>query len=368
MRDTSTAFVTTTIHVPTFFDSYAEDAKRYKHTPVFIVIGDKKTPNETAVYCADLAARTGFRVEYFSIERQEDYLKKFPALRDHLPYNSVERRNVGIVYAYELGCETIIAIDDDNLRKSDDFLGGHDLAQARECDIVSSSTGWINVCKLIEEKHGRTFHHRGFPLEMRYEDEVWTLEKRSIRPVVNAGLWLGDPDIDALTRLHHHTKPIEAISHARERNIAAAHDTWTPFNSQNTAVRHDAIPAYFLSPTAQRFSDIWGAYCLKHIADHLGDHVAFGMPLVTQERNPHNSWRDFDNERYGLALNVRFVDALKRVSLTGADYLSCYAELAEKLPNAFLPEVKTADDERAFLDKYFEGMRVWRDTFASLTH
>ncbi len=359
------AIVTTTIYVPKLLDSYADDALRFKHSVLFVVVGDKKTPAETANYCDNLEKRTGIPVEYFTVERQEEYLKKFPALGKHIPYNCIERRDIGLVYAYERGCETIITIDDDNHRDTDDFITSHQVTGTRTCEVVSSSTEWVNVCAELEEKHGRRFYHRGFPVEMRNIEEKWTREEKTVRPAANAGLWLGDPDVDALERIYWTNAPTEAILYKGSTQIALARDNWCPFNSQNTSVRRDALPAYFLSPLVGRFSDIWGSYCFKYISDHLGEHVTFGVPIVKQERNPHNYWRDFDQERYGLALNMRFVEALRKVKLLGKDYRACYAELAEQFPKAF-DTIKLADDERSFLERYFEGMRVWRDTFASL--
>src|SRR3989344_8082768 len=167
MEKYEAAIVTTTIYVPKLLDSYADDVKKNNRAVLFIVVGDKKAPPETTVYCKELAARTGVTVEYFSVRRQEEYLKKFPALGAHIPYNCIERRDVGLVYAYEQNCETIITIDDDNLRVTDDFVGAHQVTGERACDVVSSSTGWANVCTLLTEKHGRRFYHRGFPVEMR---------------------------------------------------------------------------------------------------------------------------------------------------------------------------------------------------------
>src|SRR5665213_3259464 len=92
------AIVTTTIFVPKLLDSYTEDVKKYKRSVLFVIIGDKKTPPETAAYCEGLAQRSGFTVEYFDVPRQEEYLKKFPALGAHIPYNCIERRDIGLVY------------------------------------------------------------------------------------------------------------------------------------------------------------------------------------------------------------------------------------------------------------------------------
>ena len=269
------------------------------------------------------------------------------------------------MYAYEQGCETIITIDDDNHRVTDDYINAHGINIERACTVVSSSTGWFNVCAELEEKHGRRFYHRGFPMEKCNMEEVVTSSSKTVRPAANGGLWLGDPDVDALERLYWTNEPTEATRYTGAGQIVLDIGTWSPFNSQNTAVRRDALPGYFLSPLVGRFSDIWGSYCFKYISDHLGEYVSFGEPIVKQERNPHNYWRDFDQERYGLAINMRFVEALGRVKLTGTDYRSCFAELTAQCPAAF-NEVKLAEDERLFLEKYFEGMRVWKTTFENL--
>lgn len=360
-----TAIVTTTIYVPKLLSAYAKDAKAHGHDPLFVVIGDKKTPPEAERFCRELAKRSGFRVEYFSPERQDAYLKKFPALKKHLVWNSIQRRNVGILFAYEAGCETIITIDDDNFLVTKDFIGNHNVTDTKTCDLVSSTTRWINVCKLLKEKHGRTFYHRGFPLEKRLGKESWKTKRAHVRPVVNAGLWLGDPDVDAMERLYYLADPTDAVSYRGKKNIAAAKGTWTPFNSQNTAIRRDAIPAYFLSPYIGRYDDIWAAYILKHIADHLGDFIVFGKPIVRQKRNPHNYWKDLDQERYGQALTLRFVEALSSIALKKKNYTACYGEIITALPK-ILNEQRLKQTEQQFVSKFIEGMRIWRDVFATL--
>ena len=102
------AIVTTTIYVPKLLDSYADDAVRFKHNVLFVVIGDKKTPPETADYCAALSKRTGIRVEYFPVARQEEYLKTFSELGAHIPFNCIERRDIGLRYTPMNGCEPIL--------------------------------------------------------------------------------------------------------------------------------------------------------------------------------------------------------------------------------------------------------------------
>jgi hypothetical protein len=358
------AIVTTTIFVPKLLDEYAKDAKKFDRDTIFIVIGDKKTPPETAAYCEELAKNFDVPVEYFSPERQEEYLSKWPALRDHIQWNCIMRRNVGLLYAYEIGCESIATIDDDNFLVDEDYLGTHAIDTELEALEIESSTGWMNICSVLKEAHDKPFYHRGFPLETRHTDESWKETRKTITPAVSAGLWLGDPDIDAMTRLYNLTEPIDATAMTRSDRFSPAPKTWTPFNSQNTALARRVIPAYFLSPKVGRYDDIWASYVVKHIADHLGEHIVFGSPLVKQERNPHNYWRDLDMERYGHALSLSFVEALKKITLTGTDFKSCYAEVTDQLPAVFF-ENTLKDDEKNFVQGYFDGMQIWKNTFAT---
>lgn len=357
-----TAIITTTINVPTLLENYVKNVKQNKHDCFFVVIGDKKTPAETKKYCSDLAKKEGIDVIYMDVEDQEKYLEKFPELRDHLVYNSIQRRNIGLVVAYEKGADKIITIDDDNYFIKDDFVSLHEVGIEKEVEVLKSETDWLDVCSFLEEKNKRPFYHRGFALEKRFKDEKITGKKKIIKVAVNAGFWLGDPDIDAMTRLYYLAEPIDAIKYKRNDSFALEKGTWSPFNSQNTALTRETIPAYFLSPYVGRYDDIWAAYVLKKISDHLDEYIVFGEPLVRQERNPHNYWKDLAKEDMGMILTQRFVEMLGSILLTGASYSDCYKDLTEKLGQK-IEKQKWTEDEENYLDKYLDGMRIWIKTF-----
>src|SRR5690348_4473119 len=111
-----TAIVTTTINVPQLFDGYCKDFAQHGRKDIcFVVVADKKTPAEAQSYCERLPdLYRGVSMEYFSVARQQEYLRKFPQLSEYLPYNSVQRRNIGMVFAYEAGYDIILTVDDDN--------------------------------------------------------------------------------------------------------------------------------------------------------------------------------------------------------------------------------------------------------------
>ena len=54
-------------------------------------------------------------------------------------------------------------------------------------------------------------------------------------------------------------------------------------------------------------------YAILAIADHLDHAVMFGFPLVKQERNPHNYFKDHQAERVGLEHTQTFCEWLREV-------------------------------------------------------
>lgn len=100
-----------------------------------------------------------------------------------------------------------------------------------------------------------------------------------VRVAVSAGMWLGDPDIDAMARL---CLMLNATSYTRTDSYVLSPSTWSPFNSQNTAVLREVIPAYFMSWCVGRYDDIWPSYVVRRICDHLQQSVSYGLPVVHQ--------------------------------------------------------------------------------------
>jgi hypothetical protein len=360
-----TTIVTTTINVPHALEKYAENAAFYGHQRVnFLVVGDKKTPPETRAFCEGIAAKS-YPCEYLDIEDQRGYLEKYPELWRHLPFNSIQRRNVGLLKAWEDGADVVITIDDDNWMLNHDFVRLHGVVgEQPELPAVESSSGWFNVCSMLEEASGTQFYHRGFPRGERWKeaDAFTCIAPLRRRVAVNAGMWLDDPDIDAMTRLEHPIV-VRGMREGAPHRFVLQPGTWSPFNSQNTALLREVIPAYFLSPCIGRYDDIWPSYMVTRIAQHLGDVIAFGHPLLRQKRNVHDLWRDLDSERVGMLLTDEFCATLRSIPLHGATYAECYAELAQKLSSAWRPGEKWSDAMRQAREGLLEGMSVWAGLF-----
>lgn len=364
-----TTIVTTTIYLPELLRVYAKNAKDFGHTDLdFVVIGDRKTPAEVKEFCAQLN-RDFYPTEYMDIEAQRQYLEpRFPELWKHLRFDSIQRRNVGILRAWENGADTIITIDDDNWIMNQDFVSLHGrVGRTVDLPTIASTSGWYNVCSLLEDSSNQPFYHRGYPQELRWKDHeaFSTTTFKRVNVAVNAGFWLDDPDIDALTRMHR-TIQVRGWKDSAPGTFALEPGTWSPFNSQNTGLKRDVIPAYFLSPYIGRYDDIWASYLVDRIAQHFGEVVAFGDPWVRQKRNPHDYWKDLDAERVGMRQTDRLCEALRSIPLTGSSYHECFGQLTSALPEAWQEGPKWSQLEIDGRNDLFAGMRIWHEVFQTI--
>jgi hypothetical protein len=358
----SFTLLTTTINVPRVLTAYFEDAAKFtRKIDQCIVVGDYKSPDETAEFCRNLERRFAIECRYLSVDDQKRELAKWPEFSEYLPWNSPERRNVGLMLAYRNRSDIIVTIDDDNLVDEEDYFGGHMiLGEERTVETVTTASGWWNLCDMLVEQQGIRFYPRGFPLSERWRAEERHEKRQQVtaRVAVNGGLWLDDPDVDAITRL---TAPVRACAQktTEPRYLACGVGTWTPFNSQNTAMLREVVPAYFILPYIGRYEDIWASYIVKRIADHLGDLITFGSPLVRQERNVHNLLKDLDSERFGMEHTETFCAILKAIPLTATTYREAYAEIA----NSFGKVAKELAPNPGILDDVGRGLRLWASTF-----
>src|SRR5579883_105909 len=236
--------VFTTIFDATVLDGYYVNFKKYGHLDAVdvIVIPDRKTPDSMARRCRDLASK-GLAAVCPSLDEQEAYLKKLGLPANFIPYDSDNRRNVGYLMALERGSDFLISIDDDNFCREEDCFQEHAVvvAGAREQEVTSSATGYLNICELLELEKPRPVYARGFPYAARHHDEAWSNTKAKADVHLNAGLWLRDPDIDGITWL----VAMPKVSGFRGKSLVLGDKTWSPINTQNTGLRREAIAAYY---------------------------------------------------------------------------------------------------------------------------
>ncbi|MHB2018541.1 MAG: hypothetical protein ACYCW6_16465 [Candidatus Xenobia bacterium] len=341
----------TTIHVPRVIEAVEKNRRHFGHDDVdYVVAGDQKSPPEAAEYVQSLK---GIPIEYLDVPRQEDYLARYPELAKFLPYNSFARRNIADLWAFEHGADVIIRIDDDNFPlDSDDFIGGHEISgQTATLPVATASDGLYNCCDALETANGQPFYPRGYPYPNRWVPHTTTLATREVRVGVCAGLWSGDPDVDAVTRLH---RPVEVTALKAPDRIAVAKGSWCPINTQNTSYRRDIIPAAFVPPNVGRYDDIFSGYCMRAIMDALGDSVVYGRPLLHQDRNVHDLWKDLEHEMFGNRHAPHLLEVLRAWTCKATRYGEAYAELA-----TYLKENLQHEGFRPL----YEGMLIWAGCF-----
>jgi hypothetical protein len=359
--------VLTTVNIPYLLREYAENFAEYGRFDVgFIVIGDIPTPHQKARKIIEEIKEQGFEADYYDIPSQKRWLKKFPNLSKIIPYRTDNRRNVGFLIAAEKNAQTIVTIDDDNYVTNEDYYKYHDIVgKTVTLQTVSSSNGWFNPCTLLETNHGALIYPRGYPFFKRY-NEKYSYKLTTGNVVLNMGLWINDPDVDAVTHLANPTKIIrmkEKIDH-----IMLAPNTYSPINTQNTAFHRKILPCYYYilmganikGLKIDRYGDIWSGLFAKKVIDKMDDRITIGKPLTNHKRNTHNYLKDLKHELWGMILTEKLVEWLEQLQLESNNYFDAYLEIAQALQKF------KENFQEAAIRKYFEkisyAMNIWIET------
>lgn len=366
----STAIVVTTIFEPEFVTGYLEtirESNQAENTTMYIIC-DKKTP-ATVYERAKVACEEGFRVECPTLDEQDAYLQKLVASDDFIPYNTDNRRNIGYLMALENGCDVLISIDDDNfVLPNTNYLTEHQqVGSSSNQNVVKSSDNWFNICSLLSSSSQSEIFARGFPyFAQRYNRETQlTSDAPELKIAANAGLWLDEPDVDAVYRLCQRPK----ISTAEETSVVLGPDVWSPINTQNTALSREAALTYYYVKmgfplrglSIDRFGDILSGYLMQKCVKHLGQGIRVGSPVVDHRRTPHNFFKDLYHELAGIVLIEDFLPWLIDAKLEGSTSLDAYESLTNQIAGAadqftgFIWD----DGGRDFLKSMAKHMQQW---------
>jgi reversibly glycosylated polypeptide len=362
------AIVVTTIFEPRFLDGYLDNLESHgrKDTTDLVVIIDRKTPASVWQAC-QAAAMRGFRVHCPTLEEQAQFLKQFPTMADRIPHDSDNRRNIGFLMALDGGTDFLISIDDDNYcREGFDFVGEHAVVGDRVSMVPTRSTdGWFNIGTLLTTTSGVEIYPRGFPYFARQARSASTGSSRTARVAMNAGLWMSDPDVDAISRI----AIAPRVTGVSVNPVFLDGPTWSPINSQNTAVVRDAVAAYYYVrmgfPVAglsiDRYGDILSGYFCQKCVKARGEGIRIGSPTADHRRTPHNLFKDLYHELAGIVLLEELLPWLTSLKLSGSTYAELYAELADLLEagaSAYRGFVWD-DGGRNFLRQTAANMRAW---------
>jgi Reversibly glycosylated polypeptide len=298
------ALVTTTIYVPRVLAHYRELDPEVE----IFVAGDRKTPHdEVRSFIASLG-----NAHYYSDEDQDAL--GF-ACSPIIGWNRIMRRNIALLEAIKSGAEIIVSIDDDNIPLAAGYFDDFRRILGRPYDgiCVETERGWFNAGELLDP----LVYHRGFPYAHRHVDLGIRMHAvTSARIGVAAGLWVGDPDIDAMERLTN--RPIvRRPTTVGELGVAVATGCLAPFNTQNTAFVRELAPLLMVLIAVGRYDDIWASYIAQRVMSEHGYLLHFGPPIVWQDRNPHNLWQNLKDEIYGMETGTRFAEDLADVTISG---------------------------------------------------
>ena len=188
--------ITTTINEPTEATiKFCEIADKKDFT--FVIVGDTKTPHESYQKLVE----NYLNVVYLTPVKQEHL---YPELSEIIGWKTIQRRNIGLVYAYQSGAEIIATVDDDNIPYE---FWGDNILLGQEIEVDEYENLSCPYFDAISTTEHNDLWHRGFPIEyLQVKNNIEYKGKTKIIPMIQAEFWDGDPDIDAICRLS--KKPI----------------------------------------------------------------------------------------------------------------------------------------------------------------
>lgn len=318
------ALISTTINAPRVFALY----RAFGPDVDIIVAGDRRTPHaEARALLAPLGAR------YLDCSDQ-DALGW--ASSEAIGWNCIQRRNIALLEAIRARPDVITTVDDDNIPLDANYFA--DVARILGqpfCGLAAGSeTGWFDIGAFITP----VAPHRGLPPEHRRGAGPVLEGVVGARIGVAAGLWLGDPDTDAMTRIVARPNVLH-ISDAARAGIVVRAGCLTPFNSQNTAYIAELAPLMAMWVGVGRYDDIWASLFAQRVMLETGHLVHFGRPFVWQQRNAQDLLTNAEGELHGDRHTTHFARDLLDAKLSGKSIPDLMRQLfVQILDKTYVPD------------------------------
>lgn len=319
------ALCTTTINIPHVLKLYRACDPDVK---IFIALDDK-TPID------DLAA---LEITNFHAMRGEDW-KCSPLIG----WNSIQRRNIAFLEALKWGAEVIVSIDDDNIPLGAGFTQRHSENLGLFNGLmVHNESRWFDVGSLLSPPA----KHRGFPANIKPRNSFYA---QVAHVGVNAGACLGDPDVDAVTRIAL-APDVHQVSQLLDVGVVVSDRTWTVFNSQNTSIFSSLIPAWGMIPFVGRMDDIYASLIVQRVMRERASCVRFGRPYAFQQRNEHNLIKDLRGELDGYENVTKLATLLDNLQLAGQSVIADCRRIWETLNHADWMPGRSVSAMMAYID------------------
>ena len=330
----SCAAVITTINEPNDAMNKLLSHANQVGAPV-IVVGDTKTPNTWA----------GHGYEFLSIESQLNNSSEFALA---LPTKHYARKNLGYLWARNLGVEWIYETDDDNVPIESPFRLRNLQMKA---DIFQTATNWLNIYEVFgytsTSELPPIIWPRGFDLRSLKLHSTFS-ETKTLTSPIQQGLANGDPDVDAIYRL----VLGNFINFNPRTPIALTGNQVCPINSQTTWWHSSVYQLMYLPSTCTfRLTDILRGFVAWRILIEKDEKITFHAPVVRQDRNEHDLLRDFSDETELFLHSGNLIADLLELNLQDQhlsdQLISCYRVL-EKRGVITSSEFKTLEIWNAF--------------------
>lgn len=327
------ALCTTTINVPHVLKLY----RAYDADVMFFITGDRKTNDEDVVAMLEVV---GNHV-YYGYDWQA---KLGYACHPLIGENSIQRRNIAFLEALKWGADAIVSIDDDNIPMSPTYFSDMLDGLHHDSGIQAGTKGFFDVGRLLQPNAP----HRGIPRNLS-GNAIQLFSENDLAVGVNAGICLGDPDIDATTRIAV-TPEIHQVSELLRSGVTVHHHTWTVFNSQNTAIKREFVPAWGMIPFVGRMDDIYASMICQRVMRERDRCVHFGQPFVWQQRNDHNLVKDLRGEIDGYENVARLTDVLDHIQLVGKNVIDDCRRIWDTLAHVDYIPAKSVEAMQAYVD------------------
>lgn len=261
-----------------------------------------------------------------------------------IPRKSDCIRSYGYYRAWKDGAKYIITLDDDCYPGGETvkyrFVQDHidNLERTSSPYALSPWTSTIDGLK-----------PRGVP----FNDTVRLMDTK-----ISHGLWLENPDLDAVTQLS--AKHLEGHWEDSYSPILQyiPRGNYYPMCGMNLAWKVEITPImYFLlmgklSGPYDRFGDIWSGIFSKKILDHLDMDVFSGTPMVVHKK-ASDPMVNLDKEYPGYRVNEILWNHISMLRFKHHTYEECYLELADYLTSMF--DARLSE----YWIKLRDAMRIW---------
>ena len=300
--------ISTTIHGDQGYRDYDKLAAESHFSKItFIISGDLQSPkfNDQGFQCD---------IEYLDIDDQKNY-----TCSELIGWKKYARRNIALLRAIELNPDYILMVDDDNRPTPTYFKDWHNVLTNPCLKHVESR----NNSDIIWHNYLRTgdtdikLYPRGFPISHRDIDYQTTIEDSDPIPVdkigVFQGISLGDPDIDAISRIVY-SKPTP-LNKIEEKNFCLQ-NIWSPYNTQNTLFSKKVFPLAFTWPNSGRYEDIYASLVWQQFLFKQNMYVHVGDAMNYQIRGKRNNLRDFALEVTGYLQIENVFNSIRNINAT----------------------------------------------------